>query len=357
MHFGMSADADIDLKSQELQRKLIDMVKPDLVVITGDGAQRQKGTKRTAGWFEKIWKAFTLPIVEAGLPYIYTLGNHDDEGDLDRVGITLLDQTNPLSLRGVSEGIENTTNFYVPVYSSQDSTQLAANLWVFDSGSKSCEGYEDGYGCIVSDAIDWYNTKSHELREEHGENVHHLAFFHIAIPEYLEMRNNYEIYGIAKERVCCPLVNTGFFDAVKRNGDISAMFVGHDHYNDFGGFYEGVELAYGRKSGYGSYGNMRGARVIKLKENSDSEGNLSVTRDHYVIDESGSIEYTTPVNKMKKTQDSCPSFKTVAPPVETPSSDDTPSLEDPFNSLDSGRVSTYSQIILFVIGFVLFCSM
>ena len=236
MHFGR--DPDLDMKSQELQRKLLGMVKPDLVVITGDGAQEPKGTKVKAGWFEETWKEFTKPIVEAGLPYIYTIGNHDDGGDLNRVEITLLDQTNPLSLRSTSIGIENTTNFYVPVYSSQNSTNLAANLWVFDSGSKSCEGYEDGYGCIVSDAIDWYNTESHNLREKYGDKVHHLAFFHIAIPEYLELRNNYLIYGIADDKVCCPIINTGFFDAVKRNGDISAMFVGHDHDNDFGGFYE-----------------------------------------------------------------------------------------------------------------------
>ncbi len=35
--------------------------------------------------------------------------------------------------------------------------------------------------------------------------------------------------------------------------DIKAIFVGHDHSNDFGGFYKGIELAFGRKSGYGGY--------------------------------------------------------------------------------------------------------
>lgn len=31
------------------------------------------------------------------------------------------------------------------------------------------------------------------------------------------------------------------------------MSVGHDHDNDYGGFYYNVELIYGRKTGFGSY--------------------------------------------------------------------------------------------------------
>lgn len=44
---------------------------------------------------------------------------------------------------------------------------------------------------------------------------------------------------------------------------------GHDHMNDFIGEYNGVRLAYGRKTGYGSTGPLpgvtRGARVIQLQ--------------------------------------------------------------------------------------------
>lgn len=48
------------------------------------------------------------------------------------------------------------------------------------------------------------------------------------------------------------------------------MFAGHDHNNDFSGNYYGIDLVYGRKTGYGCYGPppgmQRGARVIILKE-------------------------------------------------------------------------------------------
>ena len=42
---------------------------------------------------------------------------------------------------------------------------------------------------------------------------------------------------------------------------------GHDHNNDYFGKFNGINLAYGRKSGYGAYGpdNMqRGARVFEV---------------------------------------------------------------------------------------------
>ena len=40
---------------------------------------------------------------------------------------------------------------------------------------------------------------------------------------------------------------------------------GHDHNNDYYGAYQGINLAYGRKSGFGCYGNMKhGARVFEV---------------------------------------------------------------------------------------------
>lgn len=69
--------------------------------------------------------------------------------------------------------------------------------------------------------------------------------------------------------LCTPSVNTGIFSAMKEEDNIKGDFCGHDHNNDFSGYYDDIFMAYGRKSGYGSYGpeNMTiGARVIKLSE-------------------------------------------------------------------------------------------
>ena len=85
------------------------------------------------------------------------------------------------------------------------------------------------------------------------------------------------------------------------------MFVGHDHHNDFGGWYKDIELVYGRKSGYGSYGDFVGARVIKFKERVNLFGEVQVTREHYVIYDNGTIKDTKEMRRKEgPKQGSCP---------------------------------------------------
>ena len=66
----------------------------------------------------------------------------------------------------------------------------------------------------------------------------------------------------------CSEINTGIVNAFLEKyvfahflvipftyrGNVVALFVGHDHPNDFTVDYKGIMLAYGRKSGYGGYG-------------------------------------------------------------------------------------------------------
>jgi hypothetical protein len=54
--------------------------------------------------------------------------------------------------------------------------------------------------------------------------------------------------------ISCSAKNTGFFDAAKGRKDMKAMYVGHDHLNTFEGNYQGIELAYGLKTGLSSDG-------------------------------------------------------------------------------------------------------
>lgn len=62
-----------------------------------------------------------------------------------------------------------------------------------------------------------------------------------------------EVRGNEGEFSSSPYYNTGFFKAAKRN-NIKALFFGHDHDNDYEGFYDGIFLSYGRKTGVGGYG-------------------------------------------------------------------------------------------------------
>jgi hypothetical protein len=62
-------------------------------------------------------------------------------------------------------------------------------------------------------------------------------------------------------------LNTGLFAALKQDQIVEWVSAGHDHDNDYYGSYDGINLAYGRKTGYGSYGPngmQNGARVFEV---------------------------------------------------------------------------------------------
>lgn len=87
--------------------------------------------------------------------------------------------------------------------------------------------------------------------------------------------------------------------------------VGHDHNNDFFGNYNGVNLAHGRKGGYGSNGPaapmQRGARVFEV-----TESPFSIKT--WVREENGDIiEENTPKhrNLITKAQTECGGWETV----------------------------------------------
>jgi len=300
----------LDDAIQNTQRKILELVKPDLSVISGDGLCPVHAfywkVLKIHGTAERCWRKMTDPFIEAKVPYAYTLGNHDGDGDLNGDQIVELDQTNPYSLKNKMEGLPGSPTFYIPIFSQHNNQELAANIWILDTPRRDCMGTRETYGCIEKPVLDWYNEESANLKAKYGENVHHIAFFHVPVYEYTHIFNSDDFYGETNEKVCCPTVNTGFFDLAKKNGDISAMFVGHDHTNNFGGFHEGIELVYGQNSGHGSYGGVRGARVIKLKETIGEDGKRTVTREHYVIYEDGSIgsRVHNRITK-RKSQDQC----------------------------------------------------
>ncbi|MER3474625.1 MAG: metallophosphoesterase, partial [Armatimonadota bacterium] len=73
-----------------------------------------------------------------------------------------------------------------------------------------------------------------------------LAFFHIPLPEYDEVWRTQVCYGQKHEEVCAPKINTGFFAALHKVGEVIGTFVGHEHSNDFWGNLYGIRLCYGR---------------------------------------------------------------------------------------------------------------
>ena len=166
--------------------------------------------------------------------------------------------------------ISGVGNYALTVRSS-DGKKDAFVLYCIDSNTYSTIKGVKGYDYIKRDQIDWYCKKSAEFtRNNGGEPVPSLAFFHIALPEFNQAASdeNAQLYGIRREKACAPALNSGLFTAIKENGDVMGIFVGHDHDDDYAVCWHDVLLAYGRFTGGPTeYIHIpNGARVIELNE-------------------------------------------------------------------------------------------
>ena len=246
-------------KSLQMMAHILDLEKPDLVVLTGDII-----TSRPA---EKGWNAVVQPMIEREIPWAVTLGNHDDEQDLSRQEIIAVLKDLPYSLvQAGPEDIGGGGNYVLEIKNSEETT--AALIYCQDSNAYTTIEGVGSYGWFTFEQIAWYRDKSKKFtKANNGQPQPSLAFFHIPVPEYKEIWDSPQIIciGQLEEEVCSPVINTGMFAAILECGDVMGVFVGHDHVNDYAGVLHGICLAYGRASGYDSYGDLeKGGRVIEL---------------------------------------------------------------------------------------------
>jgi 3',5'-cyclic AMP phosphodiesterase CpdA len=248
--------------TEMMMRKVIEIEKPDLVVITGD-ISVSKGAK--AGWDQVI-----RPMTDLKVPFAVTFGNHDTESDMPKREVLKYLQKNPYNMTQDSgDEIDGVGNSALTVKSSETDKDSWL-IYLFDSHAYTNDSIMGYYDWIKKSQIDWYVDQSNKFTEKNGEVLPALAFFHIPLPEYEYVRNQKNTLGNHLEEVCSPRINSGLFWAFLQQKDVMATFVGHDHNDDFIGSLANIHLAYGRKSGYvNAYKEIleRGARVIELHEN------------------------------------------------------------------------------------------
>lgn len=198
-----------------------------------------------------------------------------------------------------SSDVFGIANYYLPVFGTEKEVAgeiPAAILWILSVQDTSCEG-SSGDGCVTKSQVKWFVDTSKALAAKYGvvssrrclasawltfllpqsKPIFSMLFFHIPTPEWVDLWNNATVLGNKTENVCCPRVcqfrfclshdmqlipipkvNTGLYEAAYGQS-VSAMFVGHDHKNDYCGAFAGkpsLSLCYGRKTGYGYYQPM-----------------------------------------------------------------------------------------------------
>lgn len=295
LHYGEN-----EIRNQitsDVQNALIKQVQPDLVVVTGDSVNGYEYDPRVTGFFEYYWRKFTKPYLDNKVPYAFVFGNHDTEADLSMAQIAALEANHPYSLFNGTDKIDplSFSNYLLSVKSAfpGQTDQSSMLLWMLDSKSKGCLDKKDSYGCINQAQLDWYAREGSGHRTASGQKVKGFAFFHIPFEEFYKLYKWEATSGARNEATGCPMVNSGAYEAFLKEGNINGVFCGHDHSNDYFGFYHGIWLFYGRKTGYGSYsqeGMKKGGRVIKATEHIDKvTGDVRFTWRSFVVEEDGNV--------------------------------------------------------------------
>lgn len=247
----------------ERMNQVLDVEKPDLVVFTGDMIYSSPADEN----LRNVLKV----VSDRKIPFAVTFGNHDHEQGMSNEDLFKIVKSIPYNVTtDEDEKLSGVGNCALMVQ-SLDGNKDAAILYCIDSHYYSTIPEIKGYDYIKSDQIEWYKRKSTEfIRRNGGAPLPSLSFFHIPLPEYNQAAadENASIYGIRREKACSPELNSGMFTAMKEQGDVMGVFVGHDHDNDYATYWKGIMLAYGRFTGGPTeYIHIpNGARVIELTE-------------------------------------------------------------------------------------------
>ena len=243
-----------DEATRALMRRILAEERPDLVVVTGD-------TLCGPGNLDSVPWAFA-PLAESGIPWTFTFGNHDTEEGHGQVA--LYRAISALSGCIAPEGtLFEGGRMDHSLVLEDEAGRPRHLLQVIDSGDYHPDG---GWAALETQQIEASVAEIRRMRDAVADlNV--MIYMHIPVHEYERAWAEAPGSGQRLERVCHPRVNTGYFDALRPLAPL-AIFVGHDHINDFVGTVDGITLGYGRAGGYGTYGRpgfARGARLFELR--------------------------------------------------------------------------------------------
>jgi hypothetical protein len=253
IHYNFTNPPELAQSSLEFISETAALVKPDLIMVTGDVVV----TNDT----RKAWQNIAETLSKTKIPWAVVFGNHDSEYELTNRQIIdiLTDYPYNLTENG-SEDVSGNSNYVLPIIASASDGKTAAVLYCFDTRKQ--------HNWIDYSQIDWYRQQSGYFTKQNNEiPLPALVFYHVPVPEYNEVIGKPTTVGLQQEKVCCPELNSGSFVAMHECKDVMGIFVGHDHDNNYIGCLHNICLAYGYKSGKQSYGKIgRGVRVIELFE-------------------------------------------------------------------------------------------
>ena len=234
-------------------------------------------------------------MLERGIPWASTYGNHDSQFNLSREDIYNVESKYKSSYtRHSASGVPGVTNYYLLIYPAiiADTTaRPVAILWFFDSqGGFPFQGREDPESVpnwVPLPTVAWFLTASKSLQEQWGV-LPSLAFVHIPPSAFLAVQKAVFPEAGQKSRRFpglnddVPLDAQGdgwqdlpFMQALVDTPNLHSIYSGHDHGDSWcgnwpagGNIPRGVStphVCFCKHTGYGGYGRWnRGSRNLRL---------------------------------------------------------------------------------------------
>ncbi|RYO63005.1 hypothetical protein AA0116_g4831 [Alternaria tenuissima] len=296
LHFGepdsLRGRPYADLKTVGVMNSVLDNEQPDFVVLNGDLVSCEwVGPGNANTLIDQIM----APLVSRNLPFGATFGNHDasktcSTRDMSEHMWWDVKGRNGKKLSFTAQSVAGEvdqvgwSNYFVPVYSSDNASELKMLMWFFDSkGGRKYQPTGDDIGVpnwVDKKVVEWFRNTNNAFTQQYGRAIPSMAFVHIPIRATRSFQQN------GRDRKTSPGLNeenighqgdvcdsTGnnckyggadipFMTALVETEGLMAVFSGHDHGNG-----NGLNICFNRHSGYGGYTDWtRGARQIVVKE-------------------------------------------------------------------------------------------
>lgn len=272
-----------DSRTLEFLEKVLDFEKPDMVVLTGDQIFGDASPDAESSAFKAVY-----PFVKRKIPFAITLGNHDDEGSLNREEIMGIYVDVPYSVAALGPDDVDGFGNYVVTVEGKVSKGTALSLYFVDTHSYSkTPKITPGYDWIKENQLIYLKMEADSIKnsvEKYRKSKKiplSMAFFHIPLPEFRNM--NQPFIGEMREGITAPRYNSGARDVLGEMG-VTAISVGHDHCNDYclqdtiraqSPEENKIWLCYGGGSGLGGYGGYNGyIRRMRAYELDTSKGEI-----------------------------------------------------------------------------------